>query len=635
LHRVWAEIQLRGYRVSHADVAAGVLVIEHQDNAASLFKSVSVRTDAVLRRDDGELVYPFPGRVLLKASEVDAQQSGLRTTLLAPGYQLYESAVHDVASAVAHLEGVGFGAEAMEIDAISFRELAYEEEAASFVAALYGETAYLAKSTGKVRNLRPVPGKFTVFYVPGPAEDPTESFAGSGFALLDYDGRDQIALVEAVEAPGERSSLQGKLATFSRWAALAADSGSDLSPVTATCPVLQDEDGREVHVDPGRALVRFFDSAALEPASREILTREVRSATWLSANLVEVQLIDPGKLFRWLADISSLEIVAIAEPLVRDFRPEREENEDPQSQGAVWNLEAVNAAEAWKISIGRRDVIVAIIDMGFDLTAKALVDAFLPRGTERWNFVGPALSPQDMIRSHGTNVAGIIAASHSAEGVRGVAPGCSLLPLKAWEKSITSSTLIKALQYIREFAARDASTSMVVNCSFGTTFSEAVADTIGSLSAAGIPVVASAGNDSQQDVPHFPSDYDNVISVAGIGPGDKFASDYSNLGRMVDILAPGGIGRDGGPGENLLVLGPANTISVKYGTSFASPHVAGAIALMLSAAKATGRSLALLEILTILNKAAKKVDSANPGLNGLLGAGLLDVAEAVRLAAQP
>lgn len=633
LHLIWTKIQLHGYRVLEADFAAGVLVIEHSNGAPLHFESVHVRIDAVLSRNDGELVYPFPGRVLLKTADTIALNSGVETALLAPGFRLYESTTSDVASAVTHLESAGFSAEAMEIDAISFQELTYDEEAIGFMAVLFGETEYLVKSTGKVRKMMPVPGKFMVSYLPGSAEDPTESFAESGYALVDYDGRDQIAVVEADQSPSAPSLLGGRLATFGRWAALTAEAGSDTSPVTAACPVLQDENGREVFIDPGKALVRLTHSATLEQISREILTSEVRSANWLSSNLIEVQIADPSQLFRWLAGIAALDIVAVAEPLVRDFRPERESPEDRPDSAAMWNLEAVNVAEAWQTSTGRKDVIVAIIDMGFDLTAKALEDAFLRRGTERWNFVGPSLSPQDMIRSHGTNVAGIIAASHAVGGVRGIAPGCGLLPLKAWEKSITSSTLIKALQYVREFAAKDPATSVVVNCSFGATFSEAVAETIGALAAAGIPVVASAGNDAQQDVPHFPSDYDNVISVAGIGPGDKFASDYSNLGRKVDILAPGGMGRDGGSSDNVLVLGPADVLAVKYGTSFASPHVAGAIALMFSAAKATGKNLSLPMIQDILSQAARNVSMVNPALDGLIGSGVLDIGKAVNLAA--
>jgi hypothetical protein len=120
----------------------------------------------------------------------------------------------------------------------------------------------------------------------------------------------------------------------------------------------------------------------------------------------------------------------------------------------------------------------------------------------------------------------------------------------------------------------------VLNNSYGGGgFTQSFLDAINSLGQSGILFVAAAGNDSPLNndiVPHYPSSYDapNVIAVAATDSNDALAS-FSHFGATTVHL--------GAPGDNILSTTPNNTYSIFSGTSMATPHVAGAAALLLAA----------------------------------------------------
>ncbi len=251
----------------------------------------------------------------------------------------------------------------------------------------------------------------------------------------------------------------------------------------------------------------------------------------------------------------------------------------------------IDAPEAWDIQTGT-NVVVAVIDSGLDYNHEDIVgNVWVNTGeiannridddnngfvddTRGWDFANNDNDPFDD-NDHGTHVSGTIAAvGNNGIGVAGVNWSAQIMPLKflSANGSGTTANAIAALDYAVMMGARISNNSWG-----GGAFSQALFDAINSAQNAGHLFVAAAGNDGNNtDVtPAYPASYnlDNIISVAATDDDDLLAS-FSNFGAVtVDLSAPG---------VAILSTTPANTYSSFSGTSMATPHVAGAAALVLA-----------------------------------------------------
>ena len=251
--------------------------------------------------------------------------------------------------------------------------------------------------------------------------------------------------------------------------------------------------------------------------------------------------------------------------------------------------------------VGATDVDVAVIDTGID---KDHADLTVAGGT---NCAGSSYDDSD---GHGTHVAGTIGAKDNGIGVVGVAPGARLWAVRVFGSgdSTTWSKVICGLDWV---AAR-ASTIEVANLSLGGPGDEGSCSDGGLHQAvcgatrAGVIVVVAAGNDSANASKHIPAAFDEVLTVSaladfdgkagGLGSAtcrsdkdDTFAS-FSNYGPDVDFIAPGVCINSTYAGGGYRQLS---------GTSMASPHVAGAAALV----KSTNPTATLADIRTALTTA--------------------------------
>lgn len=289
----------------------------------------------------------------------------------------------------------------------------------------------------------------------------------------------------------------------------------------------------------------------------------------------------------------------------------------------LWGMEMINMPEAWDIETGSSNVTVAVVDTG--VAQHPDLESRLVSG---YDFVDDDSDATDDGEGHGTHVAGTVAAQgNNIIGVVGVCwDGVKIMPVRVLDDDGygTTSDIVAGLVFAKENNAN------VVNLSLGTDAGvpadDSMHDAIKELYDAGIIVVAAAGNEAS-DLPAYPAAFDEVISVSALGSTEQLAY-YSNYGSTIDIAAPGGDMSSGDSGGILSTTVSYDSGEAVYsygylqGTSMASPHVAGAAALILSSGVSASDVRSRL-----LNTARMPSTGSYDKLK--YGAGVMDVAAAL------
>ncbi len=372
-----------------------------------------------------------------------------------------------------------------------------------------------------------------------------------------------------------------------------AASLSSASAFAATGP---GEDAILVMFKPGVAKQERIDVVKRAGATLRQLDdqgRDMKMRYVADGRIVQVKLPKGADRDKLIKKLSLNPAVEIAEP---DFPLKALAMPDDPRFGDLWGLHNtgqaggtagadIKAVDAWDITTGSHDIIIGVIDTGMDYNHPDLIDnrwvnpGSLPGSTYGYSTLNAAQDPMDS-DSHGTHVAGTIGASgNNGVGVVGVNWNVTLLPCQFLGPTGGSTAgAIECINYFTDLKVNHGVDIKATNNSWGGGgFSETLKAAIESAGDAGILFIAASGNDggNADSTPMYPAAYDLdiIVSVASTDRNDNM-SGFSNYGATsVDL---------GAPGSAILSTVPGAGYASFSGTSMASPHVAGAAALLWS-----------------------------------------------------
>ncbi|MAY03491.1 MAG: hypothetical protein CMQ38_11030 [Gammaproteobacteria bacterium] len=317
-----------------------------------------------------------------------------------------------------------------------------------------------------------------------------------------------------------------------------------------------------------------------------------------------------------------------------------------------WSLPLLDLPEAWEVTTGSTEVIVAVIDSGIlsqhpDISSNLVPGYdFIEDPDNALDGNGLDSNPEDLGSSyHGTHVAGIIAAvSNNTIGVSGIGWNTGIMPLRVLGDS--GGNLYDAMQAVRYAAGLSNDSGLlpvqpadIINLSIGGNgfCPENYRETLSEVRAQDILVVAAAGNGGDSSNRFIPANCNDIFAVSALNLNQELA-DYSNYGNAIDLAAPGGDDVDldnNGITDGILSLSASSggtgltyNYSYRFGTSMAAPHVSGVFALML----AVNPQLSVNDIEQMLLAGLLTDDLGIAGADSQYGHGMINAGKAVNAA---
>jgi subtilisin len=330
-----------------------------------------------------------------------------------------------------------------------------------------------------------------------------------------------------------------------------------------------------------------------------------------------------GKIKRQFSLIKAMSVVLSEEEIEKLRKDEKVAyiSENPIYKTSLEPLQGDEYTNAWGVvhvgayaahASGNRGtgVKIAVIDTGIDYNHEDLDDNY--RGG--YDFVFDDDDPfDDNTRSHGTHVAGIIAAEENGTGVIGVAPEAEIYAVKVLDGAGfgTAEWIAAGIQWAV------ANSMDIVNLSLEGPDDPAVRDACDSAYEAGLLLVAAGGNSFQGGEPvEYPGAYDSVIAVTATDINDD-TGDFASVGPELELAAPG---------VEILSTVRGGGYGLLDGTSQAAPHVAGAAALFFFTNPPDTNENGMIhdEVREMLRATA--TDLGDPGFDTTFGFGLLNIA---------
>ncbi|WP_408006248.1 S8 family peptidase [Pseudalkalibacillus sp. A8] len=303
--------------------------------------------------------------------------------------------------------------------------------------------------------------------------------------------------------------------------------------------------------------------------------------------------------------------------------PTKIRNTNELGQEIPYGVEMINAKKMWDLGYKGDGVVVAILDTGCQPNHPDLQKRIIGGRNFTPDHNGDPRNYSDN-HFHGTHVAGTIAAELNGQGVAGAAPKANLLILKVIRSNGTSSydSLIRGIHYAINWRGPNKERVRVISMSLGGPVHDPrLHSAVRRAVSKNILVVCAAGNLGDGIANSFehtyPGFYPEVVCVGALTKDGKPAT-FTNTNDQIDLVAPG---------VNILSTYIGTRYAELSGTSMATPHVAGAAALLIQGyEEKLNRKLTEREIYNLLINNTQKLDFDRAAI----GAGLLDVSRGIK-----
>lgn len=324
----------------------------------------------------------------------------------------------------------------------------------------------------------------------------------------------------------------------------------------------------------------------------------------------------PEDFVRTFKGLSEVEYAYVDEEMSLQYLPS-----DPYYSAYQWNLRKIGMESVWDITKGSSSVLIAVVDSGYG----ALPDVSSVVNGADFSGTGPLEDtyPGQYSREggfHGTAIISLTSSQLNQQGIAGMAPGVSIMPVKVFPDGAESTNTIKIAAGIRWAADHGAD---IINLSVGgDAGSVDLKNAIDYAVSKGSMIIAASGNDGYANYISYPAAYDGVIAVGSTNSSDAISS-FSNKGSHLDLVAPG---------ESIALNNYAQgttALGMMSGTSFSAPTVTAAAGLLMSRYPSYSHKL----IESILLSSTTNLGTAGWDISS--GHGLLDVRKAFEAAAAP
>ncbi|MFN9630062.1 MAG: S8 family serine peptidase [Cyanobacteriota bacterium] len=306
----------------------------------------------------------------------------------------------------------------------------------------------------------------------------------------------------------------------------------------------------------------------------------------------------------------------------------------PQFSGGLYGLDRIGAPEVWSQGFTGAGIVVAICDTGVDRNHPDLDANIWSNAGEvasngidddgngyiddsyGWNFISNNNNTSD-VNSHGTHLAGTIAGENNSFGVTGVAYGARVMPVKVLSDSGSGSwqSVANGIRYAADNGAH------IINLSLGGDAGDSTLQSaIQYAWNRGVAVIMAAGNDGYSS-PGYPAAYASSwgMAVGAVDSNGSMASFSNRSGSTpMNYVTAAGVG--------VLSTVPNNGYATYDGTSMATPHMAGAMALLMQANLASNLNLNLTQLEQLFIATASNsilAAGASSGSSAATGMGLM------------